>query len=191
MTVKREETVVSRSDDELDAALLESLQAPAYENLHDDNKTLWSEILPNLWQGGTDDYDVMSMGRPVSENPFITKVHFDTVVTLYASARPVDWFVREIRYGFWDHDMKDFNSEDLFDIVRVAHTDWKNGRRVLIRCQAGWNRSGLITALVLIREGYSARDAIDMQRKRRSEWVLCNEHFERWLLDVNALEWQT
>jgi protein-tyrosine phosphatase len=86
--------------------------------------------------------------------------------------------------------MKDFNSEDLFDIVRVAHTDWKNGRRVLIRCQAGWNRSGLITALVLIREGYSARDAIDMQRKRRSEWVLCNEHFERWLLKTDANDWK-
>jgi protein-tyrosine phosphatase len=180
---------MSNANDELDMALLENLQAPAYEDLHDDDETLWSEILPNLWQGGTDDYDVMSM-RSVSENPFITKVHFDTVVTLYASARPVDWFVREIRYGFWDHDMKDFNSEDLFDIVRVAHTDWKNGKRVLIRCQAGWNRSGLITALVLIREGYSARDAIDMQRKRRSEWVLCNEHFERWLLKTDANDWK-
>ncbi len=169
---------------------MENYEAPEYLDLHDDDEALWSEILPNLWQGGTDDYDVMSM-RPVSgENPFITKAHFDTVVTLYASARPVDWFVREIRYGFWDHDMKDFNAEDLFDIVRVAHTDWKNGKRVLIRCQAGWNRSGLITALVLIREGYSARDAIDMQRSKRTRHVLCNTDFERWLLKVDAAEWQ-
>lgn len=168
---------------------MENYEAPEYADLHDDDETLWSEILPNLWQGGTDDYDVMINTRNYA-GPSITRQNFDTVVTLYADARPVDWFVRELRYGFWDHDMKDFDAEDLFDIVRIAHTDWKNGKRVLIRCQAGWNRSGLITALVLIREGYSAQDAIDMQRKRRNRWVLCNREFEKWLLKTDAVEWQ-
>lgn len=168
---------------------MENYEAPEYADLHDDDETLWSEILPNLWQGGTDDYDVMGSTRG-SLSPYITRQNFDTVVTLYAYACPVDWFVRELRYGFWDHDMKDFDAEDLFDIVRIAHTDWKNGKRVLIRCQAGWNRSGLITALVLIREGYSARDAIDMQRSKRTRHVLCNRDFENWLLRVDAVEWQ-
>ncbi len=56
-------------------------------------------------------------------------------------------------------------------------------KRVLIRCQAGWNRSGLITSLVLMRAGYSAQEAIDLIRERRSHHALCNQTFEQFLLD--------
>jgi protein-tyrosine phosphatase len=82
------------------------------------------------------------------------------------------------------------NVEELFDIVRLAHADWKRGKRVLIRCQAGWNRSGLITALVLIREGMGAREAIDLIRKTRSEWALCNKSFEEFLIRQDPKVWQ-
>jgi protein-tyrosine phosphatase len=82
------------------------------------------------------------------------------------------------------------NTAELFDIVRLAHADWKRGKRVLIRCQAGWNRSGLITALVLIREGMGAREAIDLIREKRSEWALCNKSFEKFLLEQDPKVWQ-
>jgi len=173
-------------------AIYESLkeyEAPTYSDLHEDDEPLWSEILPGLWQGGTDDNDVVER-RTRAKYKEITVDNFDTVVTLYASANPVDWFVREIRYGFWDHDMRDFDSEELFDIVRVAHSDWKRGKRVLVRCQAGWNRSGLIMALILIREGYSVREAIQLQRDMRTKNVLCNTTFVNWLLKVNPNDWQ-
>jgi protein-tyrosine phosphatase len=109
---------------------------------------------------------------------------------MYADANPVDWFVKEFRYGVWDSDINKMNTEELFDIVRLAHADWKRGKRVLIRCQAGWNRSGLITALVLIREGMGAREAIDLIRKTRSEWALCNKSFEKFLLEQDPKVWQ-
>jgi hypothetical protein len=170
---------------------LEELEAPAYEDLHSEDEVLWSEILPGLWQGGTDDFDLIETPHKHREDkPWITVSDFDTVVTLYADANPADWFVREIRYGFWDHDTEHFDTEELFDLVRIAHQDWKRGKRVLIRCQAGWNRSGLITALVLIREGIHPRTAIDLQRERRNKWVLCNENFEQWLLKQNSADWQ-
>jgi protein tyrosine phosphatase len=147
---------------------------------------LWSEVLNGLWQGGTDDLDVDRQLKV----PMITTKNFDTVITMYADANPVDWFVKEFRYGVWDSDINKMNTTELFDIVRLAHADWKRGKRVLIRCQAGWNRSGLITALVLIREGMGAREAIDLIRETRSESALCNKSFEKFLLEQDPKVWQ-
>lgn len=147
---------------------------------------LWSEIVDGLWQGGTADDDTHHQ----FQKPYITTKDFDTVVTMYGYANPVDWHVREIRYGVWDGDAKDINWADIFDIVKMAHADWKKGKRVLIRCQAGWNRSGLITALVLIRDGMNARDAIDLIREKRSRHALCNRTFERFLVETDPKVWQ-
>lgn len=156
------------------------LTAPTLAASQYENEPLWSEILPGLWQGGTDDDDVVhSRHRTVG----VTLSDFDFVTTLYASANPVDWFVQEIRYGIYDSEMQDFDLDELIGVVNMTHAAWKRGKRVLIRCQAGWNRSGLVTALVLLKEGYSPRKAIRMLRERRSPWALCNATFERWIID--------
>ena len=141
---------------------------------------LWSEVLPGLWQGGTDDYDVVGAGMAPANR--ITRTHFDSVCTLYARANAASWNVKEVRYGFADGDMTDFSPEDdLAFAVREMHADWKAGKRVLVRCQAGLNRSGLITALILIRDGYSPTDAVRLIRAGRGEVALCNDTFVRWL----------
>jgi len=140
---------------------------------------LWSEIIPGLWMGGTGDRAQLGYAG----SPEITNLHFDTVATLYANALPVDWYVKEIRLGFYDHDKVDIDAQDLDQVVSAIHQDWSCGKRVLIRCQAGWNRSGLITGLVLMRAGYSAQEAIDLIRERRSHHALCNQTFEQFLLD--------
>jgi protein-tyrosine phosphatase len=56
------------------------------------------------------------------------------------------------------------------------------GKTVFIHCRLGLNRSGLMTGLVLIDEGYAAEDAITLMRHLRSPFVLENETFERYLL---------
>ena len=56
------------------------------------------------------------------------------------------------------------------------------GKRVNIRCQAGLNRSGLVTALTLMISGLSADQAIDTLRAKRSSYALCNGEYEHWLL---------
>jgi len=144
----------------------------------DIDEELWSEILPGLYQGGTADYDDRTFGRTA---PVITPEHFDTVITLYAHAGPVDWYVKEVRLGFFDHNEVDLDEHDLAHAVRIAFRDWKRGKRVLIRCQAGWNRSGLIMALTLMLEGYTPDDAISLIRANRSEYALCNDYFEWWI----------
>ena len=165
--------------------LLETKIAPRSYTI-DYPKALWSEVVPGLWQGGTDDDDVFDQ----LEKPMITKKEFDLVITAYSSANPVDWFVKELRFGFYDSDMKDFDPSDLQPIVRMAHAEWKRGQRVLIRCQAGMNRSGLIMALVLIREGYTAEDAINLIREKRSKHALFNGRFEKWLREASVEEWR-
>ncbi len=143
-------------------------------------RALWSEILPGLWQGGTDDYDVIGVAGHCPNR--VTSTHFDSVYTLYARANAASWNVKEVRFGFADGDMTDFDPEaDLYFAVREAHADWKAGKRVLVRCQAGLNRSGLVMALVLIREGYTPVQAVELIRQNRGDIALCNDTFVRWL----------
>jgi hypothetical protein len=161
--------------------------APQYTAI-DYPTEVWNEILPNLFQGGTDDDDTI-FERNREGDVRITKEDFDTVITAYQYANPADWLVKEIRYPFYDSpNMSGIDFKELFQIVRIAHEDWKSGKRVLIRCQAGLNRSGLVMALVLMREGYSAEEAICLIRDKRSQYALFNSTFEKWLLSLPKAE---
>lgn len=67
-------------------------------------------------------------------------------------------------------------------IITNVETHVRSGRRVLVTCMAGRNRSGLLVALVLMRlyPCKSAREIIEMVRDRRKGAngpVLCNPMF--------------
>lgn len=55
---------------------------------------------------------------------------------------------------------------------------------VLVHCQAGLNRSGLVASLALIKSGMKPSDAIQLLRSKRSPAVLCNKTFENYLLSL-------
>lgn len=145
-----------------------------------DGQPLWNEIVPGLWMGGTGIDEELSSGPQAAG---ITPDQFDTVITLYRGALPVDYYVKELRLGFYDHEHIDVDPIDLGHVVVAGHGDWMRGKRVLVRCQAGWNRSGLVTALVLIRAGYDPAEAIELIREKRSAFALCNDHFASWLVE--------
>lgn len=138
------------------------------------------EILPGLWQGGTEDDEVV--GRRAIATRYDRCQPFDLVVTLYADAMPAAWGVEELRFGFPDSDLTARSVDRAVALARYAHQRWSEGARVLIRCQAGVNRSGLVMALTLMHDGLSAGEAIALIRSRRSPAVLSNRHFVRWLL---------
>lgn len=142
---------------------------------------LHSEILPGLWVGGTDDADTIEYSGNLHDPKEITKKDFDAVVTLYAWANPVDWMVEELRFGFYDSDVEHIDSESLATAVSFAYGKWQAGKKVLIRCQAGLNRSGLTAALVLIESGRTPDEAITLLRTKRSSHVLCNGEFEAFI----------
>ena len=157
-----------------------SLYAPVHDIGWD--FPLWSEILPGLWLGGTDDDDTIETGVDTYKPRMITKDDFDTVVTLYSWAQPVDWLVEEVRYGFYDSEIGHIDFSAVERAADFAYQAWKSGKRVLIRCQAGINRSSLVMAHVLMKDKYTAREAIDLMREKRSKAVLLNRHFVDYLV---------
>jgi hypothetical protein len=74
------------------------------------------------------------------------------------------------------------DSTDLRLAARFLNDLRAAGKTVFIHCRLGLNRSALLTGLVLIDEGYRAKDAIELMRKLRSPHVLENKTFERYLL---------
>lgn len=139
-----------------------------------------SEILPGLFQGGTEDDDVVQVAA--YGHRFAHETPYDVIVTLYASAQPAPWGVEELRFGFMDSALDGLDVDRVVRAARFAYQRWIDGDTVLVRCQAGMNRSGLVTALVLVMAGLSPAQAITLIRERRSPGALFNEHFVQWLL---------
>lgn len=140
----------------------------------------FAEILPGLYMGGTDDDGTVNY--PIELNSMLDDGPFSAVVTLYSWAQPMGWGVEEVRYGFYDAQVEHFETDKLLRVARWAYDRWQEGETVLIRCQAGLNRSGLVTALVLILAGYAPAQAITLIRNKRSPLALFNNHFVKWLL---------
>ena len=144
-----------------------------------------SEIAPGLFMGGTADDDTIANAGLLAR--FGGPRPFEAVVTLYAGARPVSWQVAELRYGFGDGALEAADLDRIVAAAVWAHARWAAGDRVLVRCQAGLNRSGLVTALVLMLAGWEPADAIAQLRAARSPHALCNPAFVAWLLrDADA-----
>ena len=141
---------------------------------------LYSMIAPNLFQGGTDDLDVIHLAQ--TNNRKRTDLPFDAIVTMYAWARPADWKIQEFRYGVPDASISDIDLDRLRQAVEFGYDRWKSGDRVLVRCQAGLNRSGLVLALILIKDGLTPQEAIDLIRDNRGPDALFNDSFHAWLI---------
>lgn len=133
---------------------------------------LMSEIIPNLWQGGC----------PVGSAP----KEFQFIINLYPWGK----------YEVHPHQVVTvaalFDSEDVPDgtLLTILASHVNACRLVgmtLVHCQAGLNRSALVSALALILSGYAPNEAIALLRRKRCDAVLCNESFERYLLGKKML----
>lgn len=131
---------------------------------------LISPIYENLWMGGC------IGGVRLGED-------FRHVVSLYP------WERYELALGTLYHGVEMYDHGDmpdpaqLEDVVDRVVSATARGQ-TLVHCQAGLNRSGLVSALALMRGGASARAAIGLLRLKRSPLVLCNQAFENYLLGL-------
>jgi protein-tyrosine phosphatase len=69
----------------------------------------------------------------------------------------------------------------LAPLVRMIADVYRrdSSSRIFIHCAMGWNRSGIIMALVLrLIKRCTGAEALRMVRKARSKYVLCNRTFE-------------
>lgn len=135
---------------------------------------LISHIEDNLWVGGCIN------GVRLDDD-------FQSVISLYK------WERYELGPDTERHEFKMYDSgdtlpsEQLHEIADIVVAALDRGGKVLVHCQAGLNRSNLITALALMKRGRTAEEAIALLRDQRSPVVLCNEAFEAWLLNADPI----
>ena len=142
--------------------------------------SLWSEIIPNLWVGGTDDHDVVNVPKKLPN--FGEAKMFDMVISLYAHSQPVGWQNLEIRYCFGDGPLSPEDNKELDKIAEWAYQEFLLGKKLGIRCQLGINRSTFVVGKLLVKLGYQPGEAIALIREKRSPYALNNKHFEEALL---------
>lgn len=127
-----------------------------------------SEIAPNLWMGGC-------------ASGLVLPDHIDFVVSLYPWERyQLNESQRRYEHRMYDSAAGDFNPSEVLQLALMIDTA-RYEVCVLVHCQAGLNRSGLVMALALMVGGKTADEAIALLREKRSPAVLCNASFEGWL----------
>ena len=80
------------------------------------------------------------------------------------------------------YDAAEMPDADLLHATAEQVVESLTHGKTLVHCQAGLNRSGLISALALVKTGLAPAEAIALLREKRSPVVLCNATFESWLL---------
>jgi len=106
--------------------------------------------------------------------------HWDAVIDLDCSAPPLEGVAL---YTHWP--IEDGPAPEKAVLVALADlvNDLRHaGKRVLVHCAGGINRSGLLAAATLIRDGMGAEEAVDTVRSRRAG-ALNNLEFVRLLTE--------
>jgi hypothetical protein len=137
----------------------------------------WCEIVPGLWMGGHE-YTGHS-GHPEFA---VVRDEFDLVLTLLRlPGHGPDAGVEHHVWPIPDGPLDGTQLAGVMRLARAAGEALEQGRRVLVRCYHGYNRSGLVVAQALIGAGSTAEEAIRLIRTRRSPWALHNELFVEYL----------
>ncbi|KOV63289.1 protein-tyrosine phosphatase family protein [Streptomyces sp. MMG1121] len=138
----------------------------------------WSEIVPGLWMGGH-----VFRGRFGQAESAVVRDEFDVVQSLlrlpgYGPDPGVEHHVWPIPDGPLDGTQL----AGVMRLARAVNEALDAGRRVLVRCYHGYNRSGLVIAHALVEHGRCSPDeVIQLIRARRSAWALHNELFVEYL----------
>ncbi|MFG3227428.1 protein phosphatase [Kitasatospora sp. NPDC048194] len=146
----------------------------------------WNEIVPGLWMGG---HYCTPPGGDLE--PAVVAGEFDLVVSLFTlpghgPGEGVEHLVREVP----DDPLSPGQLLAVQEAARYTATAVRQGRRTLVRCHSGYNRSGLVVSQALVEVGYGTDEAIRLVRERRSPWALNNPVFVDYLetgLDVAVL----
>ena len=131
----------------------------------------WNEVVPGLFMGG---HDV----RAQSPTACVVSDEFDLVVSLtsrrgYGPSPGVEHVVARLADAVLDAPSV-ARVRELGSLVAVAVQD---GRRVLVRCSGGLNRSGVVVAEALMQLGHSPDQAVGLVRRARGPWALTNPGF--------------
>jgi protein-tyrosine phosphatase len=134
-----------------------------------------SRIVPRLWMGP----------RP-PEGRALAQAGFDVLVLCAMEYQPSSlWFpyVHVVYAGIDDAVLTDLDRDRAIQASTKILGFMRTGKRVLVTCNQGRNRSGLVVALTLMRMGCTDEQAIQFIRERRHhpDGVLVNPSFVEYL----------
>lgn len=131
----------------------------------------WDEVVPGLWMGG---HDVRSQ----SPTACVVGSQFDLVVSL--TSRPgygPDPGVEHVVARLADAVLDGPAAARVAELAGLVAEAVGAGRRVLVRCSGGLNRSGVVVAEALVLLGHSPEAAVAAVRRARGPWALTNPGF--------------
>ena len=135
----------------------------------------WNEVVPGLWMGGTDVRNG-SLTAGVVTNQFESVFSFSGA-TEYGPDPEVSHTV----FRFADAGLDYFLEQKLEELSDQVAAELAAGRKVLVRCTGGLNRSGVVIGLALIKLGHTPDEAITLVRAARGPYALCNGAFVKHL----------
>lgn len=137
----------------------------------------WNEVVPGLWMGGHEWIDEHGELRDA-----VVTDQFDVVFSLFTrrghGPGPAR---RHVVHEIPDGPLLPPQIDRVAELAVLAAEDVRAGRKVLVRCRVGLNRSGLLTAQTLIEQGHDVRTAIGLVRQARSDSALNNATFVDYL----------
>lgn len=175
---------------------------------------LFTHVIDNLWQGcspaefpdeieeldweNMHSSEVTKLIHQIGSKPISCKYlmkwdsillrdepRFDAILNLY------QWGNYEVPEGTEQLTVEMYDSLEAVSeqVDELADTviGWLNsGKKVLVHCQAGLNRSSLVVARILMKKyDMKAWEAIKLIRDQRSPTCLCNETFAKHLLSYD------
>lgn len=137
------------------------------------------EIVPGLYQRGR-----FEKYPKEKKEKFLKESGINIVVSLISAvddAEIYDYVGHYVHYPMADNKLSAGDANTLNILAKELANSIKNGSVALVHCNAGRNRSGLLSALILVHlRGYSGKLAIDTVREARPN-ALANETFVQYL----------
>lgn len=145
-------------------------------NQHDGTSALWNVVAPGLYVGskpahGRHPFDVIVLAAEEYQ-PHATR--FPGVEVIHVPLDDAPW-----------RDMRADEIAGALAAGKAVAQHLRAGKRVLVTCAMGLNRSSLVAAIAMHEVyGMSADEIVSRIRRARGEWALSNPNFERLLRTV-------
>lgn len=138
----------------------------------------WNEIIPNLFVGGM--WCQPKNGEPGTWGDVYVRDEFVRVYSMvHVPARFGPWEShRDRAFPIEDEPLRRDLHEPLAAFSSWVAADVSAGRKVLVRCQMGLNRSALVAGLAMVWLGIDPEHAVALLRERRSPNALINKTYE-------------
>ncbi|KQP62903.1 hypothetical protein ASF47_17985 [Nocardioides sp. Leaf285] len=135
----------------------------------------WDQVMAHpsgggLWLGGHDCQPGGGDAKP--------RDRFDVVISLFTREghEPAPG-VEHHTHTMVDGPLDPADHARLDTLAETTRQRVEQGQDVMVRCQAGMNRSGLVAGMAMIKMGWRTDDVLARMRAARGPWVLFNTAF--------------